>query len=190
MIRLILLLIVGLWLVMANADKFSGPDHRADAGKTPAKATALANPVPEPASSVVQVSLTANAVAPQLRTIEPRRVPTQTANMVSFLNPVVIGDDGKIVPPAAEPEVAEVAEVAEAAESDEPQIAVLYISAKRVNVRAGPSTANSVIGSVEFADAVQILSDPTEDWVKIRVEGDGVEGFMASRFLTESAPQG
>ena len=107
--------------------------------------------------------------------------------MVSFLNPVVIGDDGKIVPPAAEPEVAE---VAEAAESDEPQIAVLYISAKRVNVRAGPSTANSVIGSVEFADAVQILSDPTEDWVKIRVEGDGVEGFMASRFLTESAPQG
>ena len=187
MIRLLLLLIVGLWLVMANADKFSGSDHRADAGKTPAKATALANPVPEPASSVVQVSLTANAVAPQLRTIEPRRVPTQTANMVSFLNPVVIGDDGKIVPPAAEPEVAE---VAEAAESDEPQIAVLYISAKRVNVRAGPSTANSVIGSVEFADAVQILSDPTEDWVKIRVEGDGVEGFMASRFLTESAPQG
>lgn len=190
MIRLLLLLIAGLWFAMANADKFGGPERRTVANDAVNDAAASARTSSQADPDVVQVSLPAQPAKQPSRIVELRRFPTETANMVSFSNPVVIGDDGKIIAPSDEPGLAEAGNDAVAADPDEPMIAILYVNASRVNVRAGPSTTNSVIGSVDFADALQILSDPTEDWVKIRVEGDGVEGFMASRFLTESAPPG
>jgi hypothetical protein len=58
------------------------------------------------------------------------------------------------------------------------------VTANRVNVRSGPSTSNPVLGQVERADVVRVISDPNSAWVKIVIEGDGVEGYMSSRFLT------
>ncbi|SEK89174.1 SH3 domain-containing protein [Pacificibacter marinus] len=58
------------------------------------------------------------------------------------------------------------------------------VTATRVNVRSGPSTSNSVLGQVIRADIVRVVSDPSDAWVKIVVEGDGIEGYMSSRFLT------
>lgn len=52
-----------------------------------------------------------------------------------------------------------------------------------VNVRSGPSTQYEVLGQVALNDIVRITSDPTNNWVKISVEGDGVEGFMSRKFL-------
>ncbi|WP_417250789.1 SH3 domain-containing protein [Celeribacter sp.] len=59
------------------------------------------------------------------------------------------------------------------------------VSANRVNVRAGPSTGYGVVGQVLKADIVRVVSNPYSEWVKILVEGDGVEGYMAARFLKE-----
>ncbi len=59
------------------------------------------------------------------------------------------------------------------------------VSASRVNVRSGPSTQNAVLGQVVQAEIVRIISPEENGWVKISVEGDGVEGYMAARFLTE-----
>ena len=64
------------------------------------------------------------------------------------------------------------------------QMILREVTAKRVNVRSGPSTSDAVLGQVVKAEIVRVLSNPNDAWVKISVEGDGVEGFMASRFLT------
>ncbi|SFK14824.1 SH3 domain-containing protein [Celeribacter neptunius] len=59
------------------------------------------------------------------------------------------------------------------------------VTASRVNVRSGPSTANPVMGQVVHQEIVRVLSPVENGWVKISVEGDGVEGYMAAKFLTE-----
>jgi SH3-like domain-containing protein len=64
------------------------------------------------------------------------------------------------------------------------------VNATRVNVREGPSTEFAVIDSVAFGVAMEILTDPDEEWVKIRIQGDGVEGYIARRFLQNSEPNG
>ncbi|AJE45344.1 SH3 domain-containing protein [Celeribacter indicus] len=59
------------------------------------------------------------------------------------------------------------------------------VTASRVNVRSGPSTANPVLDQVVRTDIVQVVEDTGTGWVKIRIEGDGIEGYMAARFLTD-----
>lgn len=59
------------------------------------------------------------------------------------------------------------------------------VTANRVNVRSGPSTSNAVLGQVVRSDIVRVTSNPNDDWVKIVIEGDGIEGYMSSRFLTD-----
>jgi hypothetical protein len=41
-----------------------------------------------------------------------------------------------------------------------------------------------------YGEAAEIVSDPNQEWVKIRIEGDGVEGYIAKRFMSETEPQG
>ncbi|MBL4759141.1 MAG: SH3 domain-containing protein [Rhizobiales bacterium] len=64
------------------------------------------------------------------------------------------------------------------------------LKSNRVNVRGGPSTNYEVLGKVVYGEAAEIISDPDADWVKIRIEGDGVEGFIMKRFMTDVDPLG
>ncbi|WP_439103687.1 SH3 domain-containing protein [Celeribacter marinus] len=57
------------------------------------------------------------------------------------------------------------------------------VTGKRVNVRSGPSTSNEVLGQVVQADIVRVIPSPHNGWVKISVEGEGVEGYMSARFI-------
>lgn len=66
-----------------------------------------------------------------------------------------------------------------------PEMILREVTASRVNVRSGPSTANPVLGQVVRTEIVQVISPIENGWVKISVEGDGVEGYMAARFLTD-----
>jgi uncharacterized protein YgiM (DUF1202 family) len=66
-----------------------------------------------------------------------------------------------------------------------PQPILRQVTAKRVNVRSGPSTDYAVLDQVVRGEITMVISDPNADWVKIRIEGDGVEGYLAARFLTE-----
>ncbi|WP_050525625.1 SH3 domain-containing protein [Pseudorhodobacter aquimaris] len=65
---------------------------------------------------------------------------------------------------------------------------VMYINASAVNVRGGPSTSHSVVGRLTRDEAVAVVAPPKDGWVQIRIEGDGVDGFVAARLLTDIDP--
>lgn len=53
-----------------------------------------------------------------------------------------------------------------------------------VNLRAGPSTGNPVVGRVSFGDRVDVMElDPVPGWMGIRHPETGRTVYMASRFL-------
>ncbi|RPE63249.1 SH3 domain-containing protein [Pacificibacter maritimus] len=64
-----------------------------------------------------------------------------------------------------------------------PEMILREVTARRVNVRSGPSTSNPVLGQVVKAEIVRVLSNPNDPWVQISIEGDGIEGFISSKFL-------
>lgn len=65
---------------------------------------------------------------------------------------------------------------------------VQYVKGRAVNVRSGPSTGNPVVGKLNKGEAVTVAWIEPNGWARIRIEGDGVEGYMALDFLTKTAP--
>ncbi|WP_306115631.1 MULTISPECIES: SH3 domain-containing protein [unclassified Roseovarius] len=56
-----------------------------------------------------------------------------------------------------------------------------------VNMRDGPSTFYLAIGKLRAGDAVEVLENPGEGWLKIRVADTGQEGWMADWLVTAAA---
>ncbi|PTE15428.1 SH3 domain-containing protein [Pseudogemmobacter blasticus] len=65
---------------------------------------------------------------------------------------------------------------------------VWYVAASMVNVRQGPSTDASVVGKLGAGEAVTVLGSVDSEWTEIAIEGDGLQGFVATRFLSAEAP--
>ena len=117
-------------------------------------------------------------------TAEPEAAPTPEVTRAAMITPVTVMTP--VVAPEPEPEPV----VAEVAPEPEPERIIWYVTGSRVNVREGPSTDYTVLGKVLYGDAAEIISDPDAEWVKIRIEGDGVEGYIAKRFMTDVDPLG
>lgn len=66
--------------------------------------------------------------------------------------------------------------------------ALRWVSANAINVREGPGTGHAVAGRLTRGEAVTVVADAGDGWLRIRIEGDGLEGFVASRLLTDVAP--
>lgn len=64
---------------------------------------------------------------------------------------------------------------------------VKYVSGRSVNVRGGPSTQDAVVGRLTRGEAVTVVWVEDNGWARVRVEGDGIDGFMAMDFLKDSA---
>lgn len=64
---------------------------------------------------------------------------------------------------------------------------VLYVDAKSVNVRAGPGKDFDVVDRLKRGEAVLVVAEGEgpDGWSLIRIEGDGIEGYVAARLLTE-----
>ena len=64
---------------------------------------------------------------------------------------------------------------------------VLYVDAKSVNVREGPGKGFPVLARLSRGEAVQAMDelDGPAGWTRIRIEGDGLEGYIASNLLAE-----
>lgn len=64
---------------------------------------------------------------------------------------------------------------------------ILFVAANSVNVREGPGKDFGVVSRLTRGEAVLVVSAGTgpDGWSLIRIEGDGVEGYVASRLLTE-----
>lgn len=65
---------------------------------------------------------------------------------------------------------------------------ILYVAATSINVRQGPSTQDPVLGRLTRNEAVSLVRDAGDGWLQVRIEGDGIEGFVAARLLTDRAP--
>ncbi len=61
-----------------------------------------------------------------------------------------------------------------------------YVSASAVNMRAGPSTRNGIVGRLTRGTAVLITGETGNGWSQIKVIESGQRGFMASKFLTST----
>lgn len=70
-----------------------------------------------------------------------------------------------------------------------PNTELRWVSVDRANVRSGPSRNASVAGRVEGGEAVLVLWVEESGWARIRVEGDGVDGFVHTSLLTDLDPQ-
>lgn len=63
---------------------------------------------------------------------------------------------------------------------------VREVTGNRVNVRGGPGTNFGVVAKLVRGDAVEILEDNGDGWVRMRPVDGGAEGWMADFLLTGS----
>jgi uncharacterized protein YgiM (DUF1202 family) len=65
---------------------------------------------------------------------------------------------------------------------------IWYVNASSVNVRSAPSTEAEVVGKLASGEATLVVQAVDSDWARIVIQGDGVEGFVAMRYLSAEAP--
>ena len=58
------------------------------------------------------------------------------------------------------------------------------VSAQSVNVRGGPGTNFSIVNRLTRGAEVEVLRDPGNGWVELRILSDGTVGWMADYLLT------
>jgi hypothetical protein len=65
---------------------------------------------------------------------------------------------------------------------------IWYVAGNSLNVRAGPSTDDPVVGKLSRGEAMLMVAREGDEWAQIRIEGDGIEGYVATRFLSAEVP--
>lgn len=122
-------------------------------------------------------------VASQSNVVTPS-VPAQTAaSQDNGVVSIAFSPSAPVISPTAPKPVAPDRAAAATASSEG---RVMYVSGRSVNVRGGPSTRNSVVGRLTRGEAVTVVWVEDNGWARIRVEGDGVDGYMAMDFLSDS----
>lgn len=166
MIRLVVLLCVGLYVALM----ILGQDHgQVRYGLMPAPEQP-ATPEPVRAASTPSVFIPAQTV------MEPAAPLTPDLQSTVMAAPVVATPEVTAVT-APEP-------------TPEPEVAggkLFFVSATGANVREGPGTDYGVLGSLAQGEQVLVVLEdtPVEGWSRVRLEGDGVEGYIATRLLSE-----
>ena len=67
-------------------------------------------------------------------------------------------------------------------------IEVVEVSGSLVNLRAGPSTSDDVVGKLSRGSRAELVADAGDGWMKIRDLASGTVGFMSEDFLTVVTP--
>ncbi|MFN3847014.1 MAG: SH3 domain-containing protein [Paracoccaceae bacterium] len=171
MIRLLLLLSAGIFIAL----QVGGKDHgQMRFGLMEAeKEAALLGQLPAPVETYAPKAIPDDVVtrATDIDLVLPASVPTVAVRDVAPAPQLVAA-------PAQQPEP-----VSPANQSD-----VKFVIGKSVNVRSGPSTRDSVVGKLTRGEAVSVVWIEDNGWARVRVEGDGIDGFMSMDFLTDTAP--
>lgn len=68
---------------------------------------------------------------------------------------------------------------------DVPGGALYSVTANVLNVRGGPGTDFDVVGSLTHGEEILVVTEDNavDGWSRIRIEGDGFEGYVATRLL-------
>lgn len=109
--------------------------------------------------------------------VEPERVLVTAVEDPVFSLASVGNETPPSAPVAPQPEVAAGGEGT-----------IWYVNANSVNVRAEPSTQAQVVGRLASGEATLVVQAVNGDWARIVIQGDGVEGFVAMRYLSAEAP--
>jgi uncharacterized protein YgiM (DUF1202 family) len=195
MLRLTLLLCAGLFAALMIAGEDRGQLRPGLAEAAAKKALDVAES-PEPAAEAEAVTVVA---------AEPAAKPA--AKPAAEPAPVVARAEPE---PYVEPERQLVTEVEEPvfslssvgneavpdapAQQAAPEVAdggagtIWYVVADSVNVRAEPSTEAEVLGKLGSGEAALLVQAVDDEWARIVIQGDGVEGFVAMRYLSPEAP--
>jgi uncharacterized protein YgiM (DUF1202 family) len=112
----------------------------------------------------------------------PEAAPAQPVRKVTP-QPVFTLSDVPTVAVDPAPEAEEVAEAPTSASGE-----TWYVTANTVNVREGPSTDTAVLEKLTQGEAVAVVFEEGSEWARITIEGDGLEGYVALRFLSPEAP--
>lgn len=167
MIRLVFLTfatLAGIFLIMAM---FGGPGQRQPAAiATPAAEPATPAPEPEPVPEPAQAPV--ELVQPAAQTEE---------QVARFPGPDLVRS-----PEFAreEPEAPE--DMLIGAEG-----AIMYVTASRVNMRAGPSTGAQVVTSLAGGTMVEALAPEQGGWINVRAPS-GDLGYVSAQFLSSTPP--
>jgi uncharacterized protein YgiM (DUF1202 family) len=200
MLRMTLILCIGMYaaLMIAGVDRgqlrpgladaaaeaarvglndVTGPDSAEVAAAVPvvapveAVAAAPGVVVAAPVAAETAVALARPEPAPS---VEPART-TVTEVEEPVFSLAAVGNEA--VPAAPTPEV-----------PDGGEGTIWYVTAESVNVRAGPSTDAEIVGRLGSGEATLMVQVVDDDWARIVIQGDGVEGFVALRYLSAEAP--
>ncbi len=138
-------------------------------------ATPAPAPQPAPVAAQPEPAPTAAYVEPVREVVQAVEEPIFTLSALG--NELVPGEDGNA--PVANP-------LATAVEA--PAEGIWYVNANSVNVRAEPSIEAEVLGKLTNGEAALMVSAIDGEWARIVIQGDGLEGFVALRYLTPEAP--
>lgn len=158
---LVAFLLAGLWSVTA----LFGPALVADQQRS----TGPTLPIPTGLPTMM-----ASQVAPIEAVLEP------TAAAQPIAGPTILTD---VAPSAAMLELT--TPKAQPAALRQSGVSFRQVTARSANVRGAPSLQGDVLGRLSRGDEVVVLQDSGTGWLQIRVEGDGFEGWISQKLLSE-----
>ena len=117
--------------------------------------------------------------------------PAETERVV-FIRAQTVMKPTEVTAPAPQPQAAPEPQIelvaAPAANLPAPLIedGALFVATTGANVRSGPGKSYGVLDSLAAGEQVLVVADdnPADGWARIRLEGDGVDGYVAERLLT------
>lgn len=134
-----------------------------------------ADPGPATVTTLRLTDPTPALAAPQR--VEPKANP-------DLIEAAIMEANGIAVPPPQQDTVPGIASLA-GLDTAGSAPSVLTVTGSRVNVRSGPSTQFTVIGSVVRGDEVELVAYRNNGWAEIRFVDTGEIGFMSGQFLSE-----
>lgn len=204
-IRLTLISVIGVGGAMMWFGRDEGlPENRL--GRERVSTPAIATAPPPTTIPAVAVPPVAQPEPTPVATPQPAPVVIAEPTPTSIPEPVSapVPDTAPDVVPTPEPEPIpeatltpepEPEPVSEPVSEPEPEpetivnlLPVLYVTGSKVNMRAGPSTNDAIVGALTRGTAVDFLGEVADGWAQIIVINTGATGFMSSQFLSPDLP--
>jgi uncharacterized protein YgiM (DUF1202 family) len=206
MVKLLAILLLGMYLTLQIGGVDNGRVRPGLVGVAPAaEAPAVAT---ENAPEVETASLeSADAALPEVEVARAAVAPVAAPDVVAAAEPALpaTGRQAATASTGAAPVVAVRAErvftlsalpgqpqeeevaAASSAGVDAP-VTIWYVTGKSLNVRAEPSTDAAILSRLRRGEEALVVATTADGWAEIRIEGDGVSGFVSMDYLSTETP--
>ena len=179
MFRLIAVTVAAIFTVLLVFGDETRCDDVSQSERGPAFEFSLASFIPQP-KEINEVAL--NPVS-TISDVEAVKIAVEAGELLRAKRNGTSGEDVIATVSTIDPTASRVEPAAESLQLAD----YWYVSGARVNLRAGPGTANAVVARLGIGTEAEVLSDTAADWIEIRT-ADGTAGWISSKFLTETAP--